>query len=238
VRATRAGDRRARDLLVERELPLVRRVASRYRGIGLPDDDLVQEGALGVLDAVEQFDPERAVDFDAYARFRAQRAIRNALTDRARLLRLPKHIVERRHALARAEAEAVAATGRPATFAELAERTGLSLPAVVEAWSAPREPRSLDAPVLPDGTPLEALIEDAGAEAPDEHAVRAEEMTRVGAAVARLPGRQRYAVEHVFGFTGPAESFATVAAALRLSPPRTRAIVTDALERLRDELDP
>src|SRR5438046_844015 len=84
---------RARVRLLVPYLPLVRRVAARYRGIGLPYEDLVQEGSLGLLEAIAQYDETRGVAFEIYARFRAQRAIRNALTERARLVRLPKHIV-------------------------------------------------------------------------------------------------------------------------------------------------
>src|SRR5262245_40563319 len=86
IRAAAHGDRGARDRLLVLNLPLVRRVAARYRGVGLPYDDLVQEGSLGLLDAIDHYDEERGVNFDAYARFRVQRAIRNALTERARLV--------------------------------------------------------------------------------------------------------------------------------------------------------
>lgn len=106
--AAKTGDRGARDHLVEDELALVRSVASRYRNLGMPYDDLVQEGALGLLDAIERFDADRGVDFERFARFRVRRAIRNALTAQARLVRLPKHVVEERRAAAlRGEAAAV-----------------------------------------------------------------------------------------------------------------------------------
>ena len=91
LRAARRGDRGAEQRLVARHLGLVRAVAARYRGFGLADDDLVQEGALGLLEAIVRYDRSRNVPFEAYARFRVRRAILNALTDRARLIRVPKH---------------------------------------------------------------------------------------------------------------------------------------------------
>lgn len=235
--AARHGDVAARDRLVELELPLVGRVAARYRGVGLPFEDLTQEGALGLLDAIEHYDPGRGVDFEAYARFRIHRAIRNALTERARLLRLPKHVVERRRVLAREAARWAATTGHEPTAEELAARTGLPLSAVLEARSVPLEPTSLDVPVLPDGSPLECLVADPDADDPEETAVEHDEAARVDAVVARLPSRQRFAVEHAFGFDAPPESIATVAGRLHLSPPRTRTIMLTALAKIRDELE-
>ena len=109
LRGARRGDRGARERLVISHLGLVRSVASRYRDLGLPFDDLVQEGSLGLLDAIDHYDPCRGPEFDSYARFRVRRAIRNALTDQARLIRLPKQVVERRRAIDRAEAKLTAA---------------------------------------------------------------------------------------------------------------------------------
>ena len=85
-------------------LPAVRSVALRYRNLGLSVDDLVQEGSIGLLEAIDRYEPERSPDFESYARFRIRRAIRNALTEQSRLIRLPKQIVERRRAIERAEA--------------------------------------------------------------------------------------------------------------------------------------
>jgi RNA polymerase primary sigma factor len=237
LHAARLGDRAARDRLIELELPLVHRVAARYRGVGLPYDDLTQEGALGLLDAIEHYDPTRGLDFEAYARFRIHRAIRNALTERARLLRLPKHVVERRRVLTRETARLVATTGKEPSPEELAARTGLTLTAVLEARSVPLEPTSLDVPALPDGSPLESLVADPAAVDPEQMALVQDEAARVDEVVAHLPARQRYAVEHTFGFDAPPESIATVAGRMHLSPPRTRTIMLAALAKIRDELE-
>ena len=137
LRAAQRGDPRSRELLVQAHLGLVRSVASHYRELGLPLDDLIQEGSLGLLDAIDRYDPCHGATFETYARFRVRRAIRNALTDQARLIRLPKQVVERRRAISRAEARlATEASGRAPTPAQLAVDTGLSVAAVVDARAA------------------------------------------------------------------------------------------------------
>ena len=148
LRAAGRGDPGAREQLVRGHLPLIRSLASRYRGYGLALDDLVQEGALGLLDAIDRYDPCRSTSFETYARFRIRRAICNALSEQARLIRLPKHIIEQRRALDRAEARLLA-TGSQVTPAALAAATGLSLEAVLEARAAPQTPMSLDEPAHP-----------------------------------------------------------------------------------------
>src|SRR4051794_27862075 len=104
VEAAKQGDRRCRAVLLSAHLPTVRAIASRYDRMGLPLDDLVQEGSIGVMEAIERYDPARSDDFESYARFRIRRAIRNALTSRSRLIRLPKHVIERRRAVQRMDA--------------------------------------------------------------------------------------------------------------------------------------
>jgi RNA polymerase primary sigma factor len=237
IRAAANGNRDARDRVLVSNLPLVRRVAARYRGVGLPYEDLVQEGSLGLLDAIEHYDEQRGVGFDAYARFRVQRAIRNALTERARLVRLPKHIIERRRLIDRETARLLAAGDRTPTPADVAARTGLTVAAVLEARSAAIEPVSLDEPVAPDGSPLECLVADPRASDPERAALQHAEVEEIDDAVAHLPARQRLIVERTFGFDTPAEPIAAVAEELHLSPQRTRTIAIDALHRLREELE-
>jgi RNA polymerase sigma factor (sigma-70 family) len=226
-----------RERILREHLPLVRRIAARYRGLGLPDDDLVQEGMLGVLDACEQYDPERGTAFKTYAAMRARRAIGNALTDRGRLVRLPKQMVERRRAIARASTALMTANGRRPTTEELIEATGLSAAAIVDAQSAGIEPYSLDEPITDDGSPLEAIVADATAVDPERALLTHDQAELVDAAVSHLPPRQREIVEKMFGFDQPAEPIAEVATELHLSAQRTRTLAIDALSKLREELE-
>jgi RNA polymerase primary sigma factor len=236
IRAARRGDRGAQDKLVRSHLPLIRSVARRYRGYGLPFDDLVQEGALGLLEAIDRYDPARGSDFVPFARFRIRRAMRNALTEQARLIRLPKQVVERRRALDRAEARLVAAGKRP-TPAELAAATGLPLKAVLAARAAAQAPLSLDAPVLPDGSTLEASVADPVVKDPQAETLEREQMASLRSALAKLPPRKRRVVEARWVFGGAATA-AEVAQELGVSSRRAHTLGQDALHTLRDELEP
>jgi RNA polymerase primary sigma factor len=237
LEAARRGDRRARERLVAEHLGVVRSVASRYRNLGLPFDDLVQEGSLGLLEAIDHYDPARSADFETYARFRARRAIRNALTDKSRLIRLPKQVVELRRAIERTEARLAAAQGRLPTVQEVAAALGLEQTTVLETRDVSGPPVSLDYTMLPDGSPLEAMVADQAAPDPELETVEHEQTDRVDAALDALPERQREIVTRHFGVHRAPEEIADVASALHLSQQRTRAIERDALYALRDRLE-
>ena len=239
MRAAQRGDRRSREQLVTTYLGLVRSVASRYRELGLPYDDLVQEGSVGLLEAIDRFDPSRGTPFDGYARFRIRRAIRNALTDQARLIRLPKQVVQRRRAIDAAEARLTAeAAGRPATPMQLAVATGLSVDAVENARSAALALISLDEPLLPDGSSLASVVADSKAADPELSALDHEQTELLKAALDELPNRQRYILNHRWGIGGEPVSIADLAAELDLSPRRTQTIGRDALYELKAALGP
>ena len=229
LRAARRGDRGARDRLTVAHLQLVRRVAARYRGLGLPFDDLVQEGSIGLLEAIDRYDPCRTGDFEAFARFRIRRAIRNALTDQARLVRLPRQMVERRRMLARREAAFAAANGRAPTPRELAATSGLTLPSVLEARTAEIIPVSLDQVAAPDGSTLKTLVADVAAPDPERETLSSERARLVRSAVRGLPPRHRRVVTRRFGLAGEETAIAVLAGELGLSERRTRTIEQDAL---------
>lgn len=197
----------------------------------------MQEASLGIVEAIDSYNPRDGVDFAGYARFRARRAVRNALTDRARVVRLPKHVVELRRLLERERAQVVIETGKTPTTTELAARIDLPLETVVMALQAAINAVSLDAPATLDGSPLEKLVPDTSAPDPEATAVQRDLVRRVDDAVDRLPARQRRIVAHTFGLGEPAVSIAEIAEQEHLSPQRTRAIVIDALRKLRDDLE-
>jgi RNA polymerase primary sigma factor len=236
--AAQRGDRAARRRLVAANASLVKGVACRYVGLGLTLDDVVQEGSLGLVDAIERYDPRRGADFRTYARFRVRSAIRNALTADARLVRLPKQTVERRRAVAHAEERLTAAAhGRPPTTDELAADTGLPSAAVADVRRADISPVSLDEPVTVGGPTLKSLLVDASAPDPELEAVSREEERLVRDAVGELSERKREVVKRRFGFGRAAKPVVEVAEELRLSPQRTRTIERDALYDLRTRLE-
>lgn len=237
LRAAKLGDRAARERLATMYLGLVRSVASNYRDYGLPFDDVVQEGAIGLLDAIDHYDSDRGSSFEPYARFRIRRAIRNALTEKARLIRLPKQIVERRRTIEQAEARLVAAAGgRTPSPEEIAIATGLSVRSVKDARSASIATVSLDEPVLPDGSPLAGLVADPRAVDPELRLLEQEQTRLLAGALADLPERQRRIVRSRWGIGEAPTPNGALAAKLALSPRRTQTICRDALYDLRDAL--
>lgn len=226
----------ARDQIVADHLRLVRSVAQRYRGLGLPLDDLVQEGALGLLAAIDDYDPARGATFGAHAYWRIRRAVTGALTVNGRLVRLPKSTVERRHTLIEAR-DALAANGHEPTVSDLAAATGVAPAAVAEALATPPTPTSLDAQ-LPGGTALEALIEDPASPNPEVQAVLDEQRQRLDDALLQLPDRTRQVIAHHFGLGHDPQTLSSIANELGLTTQRVRAIENAGLYALAQELEP
>ena len=238
LRAAQRGEERARRRLVELHGGLVRSVAFRYRDLGLPLEDLVQEGSIGLLEAIDRFDPARGASFATYARWRVRRAITHALTNNGRLVRLPKGVIERQRAVARLRARLHARTGRDPAPDEIAAATGLSVAAVAEALAAREEPASLDAPAAEGGVALQALVADPAAPQPEAETLEHERSELVADAVAHLPPRQRRVIEAHFGLGHDERSLVELADELELSPQRARALEQDALHRLWTTLEP
>ena len=231
----RRGDHLARTKLVEEHMGLVRSIAFRYRDLGLPVEDLVQEGAIGLLKAIDDYDADRGASFSTYAFWRVPAAVTHALTAHGQLVRMPRPVLERRRHVARMR-ERLAAPGREPTLSELAAATELPLPAIAEALTATGV-ASLDQPT-PDGTALgEHVTADTGSW-PDAQVVERERAHALQKALLELPGRKRTIISRHFGLEGQAEPLTKIADDLQLSPERTRALRDEALRELAADLEP
>ena len=230
----RRGDRAARAKLVEEHMGLVRSVASRYRDLGLPAEDLVQEGAIGLLTAIDDYDSNRGASFSTYAFWRARAAITHALTAQGQLIRVPRPVLERRREVARARA-GLRTVGHEPTVDELAEATTLPRDDVIEALTRSRV-ASLEQPTR-DGPVLAELVAGDAA-LPEEQAVEHERARALRNALLHLCGRKRAIVKRHFGLTGEPETLTDIAGDLHLSPERTRALKDEALRELAAELEP
>jgi RNA polymerase primary sigma factor len=196
--------RRAADLLVRGNLRLVISLARRFRGRGLELPDLVQEGNLGLLKAVERFDPSRGFRFSTYAAWWIRQAITRGLADRGRAVRLPVNAHETLSRLRWVELELWQRLGREPTETELAEGVGVRPARLQEIRYATEDVASLDAPLGAEvgGGTLGSLVPDL--RALDPAAVAADDDTRdlLLAAVARLEEREREVLELRFGLRG------------------------------------
>ncbi|HWO13045.1 MAG TPA: sigma-70 family RNA polymerase sigma factor [Polyangiaceae bacterium] len=213
---------------------LVAYVVQRYRGMGLRREDLMQEGNIGLLRAIEKFDHRRGTRFSVYAVWWIRQAVRRALANQSRTIRIPVHALAVRYAIDQAAKRLALQLGREPSEQELASATGVVASGVAQVLGMVREPLSLDAPRGPDSeNSLGESVADRGTISPNEHAARRERADRLHVLLEGLTSREQEMLRMRFGLDGADEcTLEQIGQSFALTRERVRQIVTAALGKL------
>ena len=233
------GDKKARDLMIRANLRLVVKIAHDYARYGLPLLDLISEGNIGLMKAVERFDPKKGGKLSTYAAWWIKQGIKRALANQSKTIRLPAHLVDKIGRMRRTEHRLAEELGRDPTVEELAMELDVS-PAVVEHWqTVSLKPASLDAPLGDDDSAqFGDVVADERATLPYDQINDSQLKTEVESLLVHLDEREREILKYRYGLQGVVEeTLEDVGKRFRVTRERVRQIQNVAVAKLREMMD-
>ena len=233
------GDAKAREEMIKANLRLVVKIARDYEDYGLPLLDLINEGNMGLMKAVERFDPRKGAKLSTYASWWIKQSIRRALANQSKTIRLPVHVVDKLFHMRRAAVKLQEELGREATDEELAEELGTTAFRVARLRSAAIRPASLDAPIGDDDTNrFGDLVEDEKADTPYEQLEDKTNTDLVRQMMDTLDPREATILRYRFGLDGGGEkTLEEVGKKFGVTRERIRQLQNIALKKLRKRIE-
>ena len=228
------GDEAAKRRLIECNLRLVMSITRNYTKAGVPLLDLIQEGNLGLIRAVEKFDYRMGYKLSTYATWWIRQAVTRALADQGRTIRLPVHVAEQVRRAQRSRRQLAQKLNRDPSVEEIAKDSGFTIERVHELFDLVEDPVSLETPVGDGESMVADLIEDEKAESPDTATSDHARSVELAEAIERLNPRMKHVVLRRFGLDGrPPQTLEEVGAELGITRERVRQLETRALRELR-----
>jgi RNA polymerase primary sigma factor len=233
------GDKQAREHMITANLRLVVKIAREYEGLGLPLLDLINEGNIGLIKGVERFDPDKGAKLSTYASLWIKQAIRRALSNQSKTIRLPVHVVDRLAHIRKSEVKLRDALDREPTDEEVADDMGFDARRIRRYREAARAPVSLDSPVsLDNETSISEIVADVNAPAPFDGLVAETDNELVKEVLATLDARESKILAMRFGLdNGRPKTLEQVGSRLGVTRERIRQIQEQALQKMRVKIE-
>jgi RNA polymerase primary sigma factor len=234
------GDKRAREQMIKANLRLVVKIARGYEGCGMPLLDLISEGNVGLMRAVERFDPTKGAKLSTYSTWWIKHAIKRALANQSKTIRLPVHVVEKIFRMRQATTQLQNILGREPTDQELSDELGYSARKIAQYRLAANQPASLEAPLGDerDSKRIADTVSDENASSPYEYLEEKTNTSMVRELIAKLAPRELEILRHRFGLDGePEKTLDEMGQKFGLTRERIRQLQNGALLKLRKSVE-